>query len=423
MASKLPRFPGRIGVEFARFFYALFFLLHEWTTFHLQLPIIPAKTADPIEPGGALKSVPFDKMALFLHRIWTNIFKKTGKKVSSPVLKVPSIGWEPPRNDPEMVTFPCPFKEFRGKHGRGLGLQYDPDLKYLTEIIFNLNNELTKYGIVWIDIKPPAEEPVVPTDSLATMEPAKEPADPGDPRTLVKPGRHLPNPMEFLKAAGFTWLEVEILKDLGNAVKRLNSSQVKCIGTHDNFREAIADIEKEFRDLEEHRQALVEKLQNNEEFHYNLYKMKGFIEEALRKSKGNRRDYEIAYSTLSREVSSNPTLNAAFHECQSQPEIIWDNERIRNLAIKSEKGWSLTRYLCAIDSLKRDVSLRKLTPRSKNLHDDWQNIVSELKRCSFTGFCQDIHEIFEGETQNIKPAVRHYLIKQLETLPTWDKIA
>ena len=330
-------------------------------------------------------------------RIWTKMYKLTcGEGVEKPDRL-------PHQDDAHLVTFPSPFKEFRGKHGRGLGLNYDPDLKYLTQIIYEINNELSKYGINLFDIKPPPEAP----------------DNPNDPRTIIARAIFITDPKRFLTEAGFTAMEVDTLKDLGNSLKRLTSSQVQCLGTHDHLREAIYDIDKEYRDLEPHRKTVVKKLRDDQDIHDDLYKMRGYVEEAWLKSLKNQDDYKNAYIVLSRELRGNIALNTAFQESQSQPEAIWGTPQVRALASKSQKAWALIRYLCAIDYLKGHVAMRTLTPTSQKFHENWENILEDMARSGFTGFTRSIPDIFVGSTSKINPSTRDYLINQLDALPTW----
>jgi len=273
----------------------------------------------------------------------------------------------------------------------------------IIRIIYDLNNELSNYGLILFDIQPPQE-------SLDTPE---------DPRTKVTPAMPISNPREWLKKAEFTDMEIDTLMTLGDSIEPLTTYQIRSLGTHENIHKTKDDIAKEFEYLDPRRLALVEKLKKDEGFLQDSYKMKGFAEEAMRKSKDNLKDYGTGYIYLDNKLRHHPLLKNAFSTSQSQPEKIWNTPEITPLVRKSEKIWALSRYLCVIAYLKDNLDMLVLTKKSQNLHEDWEKIVSDMERCGFEGFYRNFSVIFKDGTAEVNLAVREYLVDQLESLPSW----
>ncbi|HKR58257.1 MAG TPA: hypothetical protein VJS64_00885, partial [Pyrinomonadaceae bacterium] len=281
----------REGVQFERTLRGLSFVLHEWSQYTGDRKPLYELDVHP----QVLTVIQFDKLALFTFRVWNEVYRRQLRSLKPNHLQVPMGG-------DDAVTFPSPFVELPGKHGRGparFGGKSKPI--YIVDSLYALQNE----GIYYFQITPP-------TDS---------PKDPKDYRTIVASAERITNPNQFL--SGFTSREIEILKELANALKRLGPSEIRALGTHENHHKSVEDIRKEFTDMEPHRMAVVEGLQSNQLFRRSSKEFLEYADEAWRKSIYNRRDYAGAHQIMSTEIGD-PELRAAFGGCQSTPERIWD---------------------------------------------------------------------------------------------------
>lgn len=387
---------GREGVQLERTFRALLFLLHGWCTFTgKRKPLYERKEKikEDIEP---LPVIHFEKLALFVSRIWKKMYDIASNKIrkiedSSTQIK-----------DAEVVTFPFPFLEYPAKHGRRLR-KLNGRGKRIS--IVQILHELQKEDIHYFEITTPSDD----SDN------------PNNYRTVVATAFPILNRKEFLQ--DFTSLEFEILEDLENSLRHLGASQIRALGTHENKEKTIYDIKKEFRDMDRHILHVINSLKRDGSFFDDSYEIMIYADEAWRKSIDNRGDYAEACKLMLAEIK-NSQLRASFRACQSLPEQIWRTDQIINdLAQISKKTKAFTKYLYAIayhrDHIAERTARKSMTaPRFGHL---WNESLKEINQSGFKGFPSDISNIFIDNTSKIKPEVRDRLLRELESLRAWIK--
>jgi hypothetical protein len=87
---------GRLGAQYERTFRILTYILAAW-----------CDNAKNFKDGvQGLSIIAFDKLAVFSYRIWNQLWALKASE----------------KDRDEKVSFPYPFREIPGKHGRGIGL-------------------------------------------------------------------------------------------------------------------------------------------------------------------------------------------------------------------------------------------------------------------------------------------------------------
>ena len=392
---------GREGIQLERTFSALSFLLHGWCTFRgKRKPLYEREEKgkkkenekirkEDIEP---LPVIHFEKLALFASRIWNEMFSiEAVKKIIDSSNKI---------KDANIITFPFPFQEFPAKHGRRLQrLNGKEEYVYIVEIL----HKLQRADIHYFEIR--------------THRDAAD--NPNDYRTTVMNAFPITNSEDFLEK--FTSFEIQILKDLDNSLKRLGASEIRALGTHENKEKTIYDIEKEFRDMYRYIPKVINSLDRDDCFFYSSYEMMTYADEAWRKSTYNRMDYIDAYNRMLTEIN-NPILKAAFQSCQKSHEQIWGTDQvIDGFAQTSKKTKAFTKYLHAIAYYRGHISERVLrrSKDAKRIGHIFDESLQEMNQCGFNGFPSEIHDLFIGNTSEIKQEVRNQLIGELESLRAW----
>ncbi len=377
---------GREGKQIERSFRSLLFLLHGWCKYSGR-----QGAGGGSEEGGILGAIYFDKLALFLYRIWNEIYQRTGANVLN------KVDFLLPQEETELVTFPSPFKELRGKHGRGIA-RHDGKRKpiYLIQILYELQqNNILHY----FEITPHPEAPDVANDY----------------RTTVGPAVPITSPENDFK--DFTHLEFKTLMDLENSLKRLSAAQIRALGTHENYQKTLSDINKEFKDLEPHHRVVIERITKGNCFFDDSRELMEYCEEAWRKSTGNRNNYSDAYNIMLTEIKTHELRNA-FLKRQSHPDQIWKKQDIIELSNKAGKFRAFAKYLHSISYYRnhikeRVVSSSKVTKMFGYL---WHESLVEMRRYGFKGLPNDINDIFIGSTNQIKHDVREKIVSALESL-------
>lgn len=386
---------GRLGVQLELTFRLLAFLLHGWCTYTGSRKQLYNNTEkDKKENIKPLPVIHFEKLALFTSRIWKKLYDITKEQI--PIVDAPP--YLPHVQTSGEVTFPIPFQEFPAKHGRRM--------KRATGYIVEILHRLQKAQIIYyFNIETPVED----IDN------------PNNYETMVSPGFPISDPMDYL-STDFSNLEIEVLNDLENCVKRLGASQIRALGTHENRKKTIYDIHKEFLDMDWHIRPIMVKLDTNADFFNDSYEMMTYADEAWRKSTYNRKDYEEACEIMLIEMKS-AEVKKAFKSCQRTSAEIWDDESIAPLAERSKGVKALTEYLYAVSYYRDHISERssKKSTTAKYFGHLWDDSVEEIKKCGLLGFPSDIHNVFVGETEKIKPEVRGHLCAELESLNLWIK--
>lgn len=357
---------GRTGINCERSLRLLVFLLDGWSRF---------ATSD--KATGQLRSltaIPFDKFAMLVFRLWDSAYKLD-----------------------RGVTFPPPFQEIPGKHGRGPGRYEGPNKRppiYLIDILFQLQTE----GLLhYFRITPPKNDPT----------------NPKNPKTTVLPAVPIPDTNDFLK--GFTDSEKKILMGLQSTIKRLEPPEVRALGTHCTHQKTIKDIRREFDYIQRSKQKVIDALRQGDHFANLARQLSEFADEAWRKSALNADSYSSAYKAALREMTDSD-LREAFEKCQNPTERIWDNsqvlEELRNRAARTR---SFTRYLYAVARYqqKNKAVPDKRMARSSKL---WDRAVAGLTESNFVDFPRTLQAAFVKNTNEIEPTVRERLIQVLESL-------
>lgn len=376
---------GREGVQFERSLRSLAFTFNSWCGYDgSRKPLYGDESRK-----SALEVIYFDKFAMFLFRIWNELFRQSYPEA------LKDIKTSVPKDESKLITFPQPFQEIPGKHGRGPG-RFDAQRGpiYLIDILFELQRDnILRY----FDITPPSDQP----------------DNPRNYRTLVSSGILFTDPQQFLE--GFTDLERDILKDLANGLKRLGPSQIRALGTHENIYKTIQDVKKELIDSNEARQEIIKSLDNGSSFYNPSREMLEYAEEAVRKSKTNRVDYGEAFQIIRREIT-NAKIIEAFQKSQSPPDVIWGPSEMDYLAKNAEKLLSFSKYIHALAHYRNNNANRttKSAKESKIYGYMWEEGLDEMARCGLAGFPSKVSDVFINNSIDIQPAVQIHLMEVLK---------
>jgi len=378
---------GREGVQFERFFRAVSYLLNAWCSYTKREPSFDHTDKDGILQ---LRAIAFDKLGMVFHKLWSEMFRQTEETAHQVVSNATDA-------EPSIVTFPSPVQEITGVHGRGTG-RFDgtgPPI-YLLEILHELQMENTLH---YFTITPPKDKPDCPTDHRTTV------------RSEI-----VGSPKAFLQS-GFTEHEVSILSELGSALKHLSAPQIRALGTHENATKTVADIEKEFRDIEPFRAELMKALAGGGDIYEPSSKVLFRAEEARRKSMDNRKDYSDARDRMLAEIE-NPAIKDAFCHVHSAPELIWDGNEVRDLAKKAERVLSLSRYIYAIAYYQRhrERIIGTESYESKRFAQLWAEAYAGVTKQSFPRFPSTIENVFDGDTDSLVPELKNNLIYALKSI-------
>ncbi|HEV7747698.1 MAG TPA: hypothetical protein VGO56_22050 [Pyrinomonadaceae bacterium] len=369
---------GREGVQFERMLRALSFVLHQWCQF--------SGTRTPLygEPASqSLSVIQFDKLALFVFRLWNEMYHRHGVREHT--------ANESPAIDSRVLTFPSPFTELPGKHGRGPA-RFDgksPPI-YIIDSLYALQSD----GIFYFQITPPAD--------------ARN--NPKDHRTIVTAGDVNTDTNQFL--SGFNSREIEVLREMGNGLKHLGPSEVRALGTHENCQKTREDIVKEFVDMRPHRIAVAERLGESQPFFNASREMVEYADEAWRKSKDNRRDYANAHRIMLTEIGD-PDVRSAFSGCQETTEHIWDHPTIRAYVEPAENAWSFTKCLHAISIYQREDEKAVASRQARAM---WKEGIEHRRKQQLNVPASEIDEVFMPGTRQIAPQVQERLINMVESI-------
>lgn len=372
---------GHVGIQCEHSLRSLLFLLDGWGKHTGTRKKLYGKN-----DNGTLTIIYFDKFALLLFRLWDTMFQRQGNNKA-----------QRQEQEADKFTFRSPFEPIPGKHGSGPGRfnESGKDPAYLADMLYELQSE----------------------DILQYFQVVPPPDAPGDPKnyqTIVLPAIPVTDTRDFLH--GFNALEQEALYDLNHVLKQLGPSEIRALGTHSTREGTIADIEREFKYLRRHKQATIDGLKNGQSFVKSSQELMEFADEAWRKSKGNRSDYHDGYVKMLNEIR-NDALLEAFKFSQNSPDVIWDTStRITELTLKSEQARAFTKYLRAIAFYRDHIDQRegRASREAKKFAHYWTEGLSEMQRCSLSGFPTSIQEIFVDNTSEIRQEVRNHLIEVLE---------
>ncbi len=295
---------GREGVQFERSMRSLAYLLHGWCSYPAATPGDPARTSLPV--------FAFDKFAMSAFRIWNECFRDTGAKLMDAETAIVIT------DEDDCVLFPCPLQATPGKHGRGLAKRRNGKATYLIELIYR--SELD--GLMnYFHVVPPAEAPTTPNHH----------------KTIVQPGIVISN--EDAHLAPFTKMERDVLKQLDVVFRRMSAEELRAIGTHDSLENTIADIDKEFRDVDRHGHwdNVLQGLASGHPRPFDCQETVEYLDEAIRKSGTNRLPYKSARLHMEREMKD--PLRARALSVHRPDNEIWDDPRVIERA-KKARHWS-----------------------------------------------------------------------------------
>lgn len=374
----------REGVQFERILRALSFILYQWCQY-------PGKRKPLYGHNPSfLTAIEFDKLASFVFRLWNELNRVRSKTASRTGDLASSV------DEQMLVTFPSPFLELPGKHGRGPA-RFDgkADPIYILDSIYALQDE----GIYYFDITPPTEDPRNPTNH----------------RTTVTSGMKITDPNRFLE--GFDPGEIEILKDVANSVRHLGPSEIRALGTHENHKKTVEDISKEFRDMAPHQRKVAGRLLRGESFLEASRDLLEYADEAWRKSNDERRgDYRDAYGIMMSEIGD-PEIRGAFASCQTTMEQMWGPPLMTALAKSADKIHAVAQCDNAI-AIYQAQSLDKLssqTRASQQFRARWKEGVEGIEKLGLSRLPKEIDDIFTENTKTIVPSIRQQLAEMTET--------
>ncbi len=376
---------GREGPGFERVFRALAFVYHGWATFTRK-----ERTFE--ERDGALRAIPFDKFGLFFVRTWGWVFGFYELALKELLDQGPDI------DASGLVTFSPQMGEVVGRHGRGAGRYNGREAPtYLLEIIYDLQENRV---MLYFDVRPPTNAPGNPTHPDTTVRPAVEIAD------------------AQLFLTGFTAREIVILKDLQNAVRHLNGSQIRALGTHENLDKTLADINWEFNHLVPLLETTGEDLGSQRCCYGNATKLAVYASEAFRKSRGNRDDYETALELLEREVQD-PLLKDLIGRRQARAADIWDSRQIKEIAPLAAELWAVARYVQCVAYFRNNPHERdkQSAMEARHFRHQWDESTADLAGCSLGALPPSrVPDAFDGVGGEIRPEVRSRLVDLLTGL-------
>lgn len=370
----------RDGVQCERTFRAVYLLLSAWCRFK--------DPQRPTEGRGKLQAIPFDKLIMAFARFWNETFRRTGEKLKK---KEPQTITD--QEHQYAVTFPVPFPELPGKHGAGLAVRHDDDSppEFMVKVLYRLRQDDI---LPYFDIVPPVDAPQEPNDYRTTIEPALSAA--ADDGLLED----------------FTQKEREVIRDLQNAFKRLTAEELRALGTHENFEKTAADIEREFRWMQNAVSEMHRCIRAGMPFHQAAQEVLEFADEACRKSERNRENYVNARNRVLAELNHADTKQA-FEDCQASHVDIWDRNEMKQLAKRARCGYARARYLERIAHWASPAKQRSL---SRNAEAALAEAIAELTSAGIRGLPESLDHVFVGSSTVLQEAAKEKLLEVVAAL-------
>lgn len=387
-------------------FFALRFLLDGWYQFtreHLEAQqnrnpqLFDAPKNAHRHLGADLEhevmtSIPFEKLGVFLKRIWDKLYDQTGR------ILIEQENAELPFEFSNSVSFPLPFCELPDKHGRRLAIPHPSKPKFLINVLHELQTDLGKFN--HFEILAPDGRPTT---------------SPSDYRTIVKVGAPLTNHEDFLKP--FSAFEKIVLRDLRNCIKRLDLEQIRALGVHENAAKTREDIEGEFKSTSRFIKSLRERLKEGSDFQQEAMEILEFSQEAWRKVYANRANYEKAIQIVMNE-STDPVLRDSLSTCQSRSSDIWDSDQVLQLKSACKRSLHLAQYFCAIGHFQFHISERSISARATRLtwyDHTWKEACDGLKGLRITDLPFEFDSVFIENSNRIHPSLVQKFDRTLES--------
>ena len=372
---------GREGSQFARSLRVLWFLFNGWCFYDGKRKDCAGESST-----GHLRAIYFDKFAVLTARIWDAYFQRTGQRLKGKLDAAEDATLD------SVVASPFPFREVPGKHGRGLA-RWDgkEEPRYIVDLLHRLRQEEILY---YFDIDAPY--------------------GPADYRTVVKPGTPITDRRDLKE---FTGLEKAVLLELANVLKKLGPSEIRALGTHSTVKKTIEDIDKEFSDLERLRvwPNLIEAIEQDGNFSEPAEQLLEYAEEAWRKAVHNEDDYTTGRVTALTE-SADSELQAVIKDCQQEPMAIWGDSEVRARGARAARLRSGACYVRALARFRERPRERSFRIPKSMVWELWDAGNNGLAGSGLHALPSAPTDAFEGDSENIKSAVRNDMIRLLNVL-------
>ena len=316
---------GREGVQFERSFRALAFLLGRWYDY------ADRRKQDEGDGTRQLKSIAFDKLVTLVMRLWDRLYELSPRlQVDSQSSGVTIV------MDEEGVTFPCPLRELPGKHGPGRAVyngQSAPD--FIVSVLYKLQQDDILH---YFSVKPATDGPDRGKSGRVLVT---------GPETVVLPGVPITNKKEFL--ARFTPREVELISDLERGLRKMDSSEIRALGTHESLERTIAAIRWEYRALKRLgvQQAIRVAVDKNCQFTDAAQLWVEYSSEARAKASENQSAYASGWAIMNAELSD-PELREVFTHTQARAAEIWGGEEMKSHSRVAVESRAYSRYFLSI---------------------------------------------------------------------------
>lgn len=379
----------REGVQHERTLRVLFVLFHTWCSYQGERKLCEGEAVN-----GQLSAIYFDKFVMVVFRLWDACFRQTGRQL---MLRADEI------QEHELdstITFPCPLREIKGKHGRGRAL-YDGKDKpaYIGEILYALQQENILH---YFDVRPPTDDP----------------DNPRHHKTVVKPGLPTFDRRDVLGV--LTSREIIVVGQMGFFLRRLGPAQIRALGTHENREKTLEDVRKEFEDSERFGlwDSLIEAMEKDSDLWVSSEQLHEYADEAYRKAVLNRTDYEEARCFLETEITDDDLKNVVL-DCQKPSDEIWqEGERaVRDMVERSKKFHALTRYLVGLVYFSQhsgEVETQH-SPLAENRKKEWLSGRTSLVSYGLDNLPSNLADCFHGQGK-LRDVVRCRLLEVVQTV-------
>jgi hypothetical protein len=354
------------GLQLERLFRGLSFVLHEWCKFGLRQDISTRvrKGRHGKPDKGQLTAIEFDKLINVVCRTWTKLFQTTGLPLLDQIEKLDEVA----RN--KIVRFKPPVDEFPGLHGPGEARRKKPSGR-IVYVVSMLKALAEIEDIPYFTFHPryksvPHRQNAAETSEktpflLETNElPTRDEIDFDEitkifgieSSTFVTCGLHVTKDPQFW--SGFTDREASFLRDMANALKHLGPTELRALGTHKDNASTLEEVYRELKWANEKipkiaatlAQGSIE-LKDAQRFHMS-------IDEAIRKSGGNRRDYENGYSLVLKELEDE-FVRDAFKQAQQAATEVWRDAILPNLAAQAIRMLGLAQYVHGLAYFQKNI--------------------------------------------------------------------
>jgi hypothetical protein len=140
------------------------------------------------------------------------------------------------------------------------------------------------------------------------------------------------------------------------------------------------------------------------------------IDEAIRKSDANRRDYENAYDLMVKELEDE-SIRDAFKRAQQPGTEVWRDKNLPALCDYAKSQFGLGQFLHALAYFQRHIRERKAQSKrvGRVMSKQWTEGVNALTRSGYRGLPRTPDEAFD-DSNAIKSELITTLLKALNAL-------